>query len=76
MHSHAERFIQRNKRMGTFSIVFLGVVLSAAGGCQGLSGTALVPRLEEAKQERQILRQVKSDPFASPGDVGYQTASD
>ncbi len=76
MHSHIERFIRPAGRLGIFSILFLGAALAVAGGCQGLRGMALIPGLKETKQERRILKQAKNDPFASPGDVGYQTASD
>jgi hypothetical protein len=44
----------------------------AAGGCQALSNSSLVPGMEESRRERQIVRQAEYDPFPSPGDVGIR----
>jgi hypothetical protein len=76
MHSQARHFIRRFKRIGIISGTLLGALSLTASGCQGLNGVALVPGMKQAKQERQILRQAKNDPFATPDDVGYQAASD
>jgi len=60
-------------RKTRLDLLAIFAILWICAGCQSLDISSGLPGLSDSKNERQIVREAKHDPFPSPSDVGMST---